>query len=37
MKDTIRAKEIEVETVQKRKIEDEREKDFVLREERSRT
>ena len=31
------AKEIEVESVQKRKIEDEREKDFGLREERSRT
>jgi chromosome segregation ATPase len=36
LKEDVRAKEIQVDAIQKRQMEDEREKDFQLREERSR-
>lgn len=36
LKEDVRSKEIQVDAIQKRQMEDEREKDFQLREERSR-
>jgi chromosome segregation ATPase len=36
LKEDVRAKEIQVDAIQKRQMEDDREKDFQLREERSR-
>ena len=37
LKDDIRTKDIEVDGIQKRRMEDERDKDYMVREERSRT
>ena len=37
LKDDIRTKDIEIDGIQKRRMEDERDKDYMVREERSRT
>lgn len=37
LKDDIRSKDVEIDSIQKRRVEDERDKDFMMREERSRT
>ena len=37
LKDDIRSKDVEIDAIQKRRVEDERDRDFMVREERGRT
>ena len=37
LKDDIRSKDIEIDAIQKRRVEDDRDRDFMVREERTRT
>ena len=37
MKDDLRTKDVEIDAIQKRRVEDERDRDFMVREERGRT